>query len=73
MAKRINIDGDFLIISPNIKNGSDYHHILTEREFLVNNILNFLDDNIDIECENITIYELVQVNGSKERRNNGSK
>lgn len=63
--KRIEIDGDYLIIAPNIKLGSGYYHLLTERAFLVDNLINFLKQYSDVEEHQITIYELREVNENK--------
>lgn len=58
---RIEIDGDYLIIAPNPQ-GFGYVHSLTERAFLVDNILNFFRNYPEIKPHQVTVYELKQVN-----------
>jgi hypothetical protein len=63
--KRININGQYLIIAPNEERGLGYHHQLAERAFLADNLKNFLEAHRDIEVHQITIYELREVNEHK--------
>lgn len=58
---RINISGDYIIIAPNPDKGG-YSHSLTERAYLVDNILNFLRQYPNIKAHQVTIYELREVN-----------
>lgn len=63
--KRIEINGDYLIISPNPTIGTGYYHTISERDFIVDNIINFLKNHPDINEHQITIYELKEVNESR--------
>jgi len=63
--KRIEINGDYLIIAPNMELGNDYHHTLTERAYLVENLINFLKQHPDIKEHQVTVYELREVNESR--------
>jgi len=58
--KRIEINGDYLIIAP--KKECGHHYALSERAFLVDNILNFLSNHLDVTPYEITVYELNEVN-----------
>lgn len=58
---RIEIDGNYLIIAPAPENMGNYQ-MLTERAYLIDNILNFIEQHRDIDPHQITIYELKQVN-----------
>lgn len=58
---RIDIDGDYLIIAPNPDEGG-YSHSLTERVYLVDNLINFLKSYPNIKPHQVTIYELKEVN-----------
>jgi hypothetical protein len=58
---RMEMDGDFMIIAPNPE-GSGYIHSLSERVWLVENIINFQKNNPKIPVHNIAIYELKEVN-----------
>lgn len=62
---RIECDGDYLIIAPKPKPETGYYHSLTERAYLVDNVINFLKNYPDIKEHQITIYELRQVNESR--------
>ncbi len=63
MTHRIEIDGDYLIIAPKSKEGGmGYHHSLTERAFLIDNLFNFLKQYPDIDAHDITVYELNEIN-----------
>ena len=59
---RININGSYLLIAP--KGPPEYgnNQMLSEREFLVDNILNFLKNYSDTDPHQITIYELKELN-----------
>lgn len=59
---RINANADYLIIAKKPGNTDGYYHALSERSFLVHNIMNFLDNHRDIDKFDIVIYELRQVN-----------
>ena len=58
--ERIKINGDYLIIAP--KKDGGHHYELSERAFLVDNILNFLERHPDVTPHKITVYELNEVN-----------
>lgn len=58
---RMEMDGDYLIIAPNPE-GSGYIHDLSERAWLVENILNFRINNPKVPAHSIVIYELKEVN-----------
>ena len=65
---RIEMDGDYLIIAP--KKEGRFHYELTERTYLVDNILNFLELHPDVRPHQIVVYELQEVNqktGKKSR------
>jgi hypothetical protein len=59
---RIEMDGDYLIIAPKGPPEYGYHHSLTERAFLVDNLVNFINRHHDINIHQITVYELREVN-----------
>lgn len=59
--QRIEMDGDYLIISPNPE-GSGYVHAISERAWLIENIANFQINNPKVSTHSITIYELKEVN-----------
>ena len=58
--ERINIDGDYLLIAPKIMGGG-YHHMLSERAYLADNIQSFID-NYKANIHAITIFELKEIN-----------
>lgn len=57
---RITADRDCLILAPD--NDGGYHHMLTERAFLIDNILNFLKAHPNIKAHQVTVYELRELN-----------
>lgn len=59
---RVKINRDYFIIAPIPKPGIGYYHALSERAYLVDNIRNFLENHQDIAPNQITIYELREVN-----------
>lgn len=59
--KRIECDRDYLIIAPNDKD-SGYYQSLSERHFLLHNLVNFMKQYPDVKKEDITIYELNEIN-----------
>jgi hypothetical protein len=65
LLKRIETNGDYLIIAPNMEKGIGYHHTLTERAYLVDNLINFLKQHPDIKEHQITVYELREVNENR--------
>jgi len=66
--KRIEINGDYLIIAPKKDGGYGHHYELSERAFLIENILSFLDDHPDVTPHQITVYELNEVNLRKRKK-----
>jgi hypothetical protein len=61
--RRIYAKGDYLLIAPNETDGSGgYHHMISERAYLADNILNFLQNYPNVDVHQITIYELREVN-----------
>ena len=63
--KRINLNGDYLLVAPKSQKDKfipGYHHQLSERAFLVDNISNFLSNYPGTEVHQITIYELREIN-----------
>ena len=72
MDDRIEIDGDYLIIAPKGPPGYGNYKVLSERAFLVDNLLNFITNHDIKDPHIITIYELRQVNEqfSEGRRSN---
>ena len=58
--KRINKDGDYLIIAPQPDLGN--YQMLTERTFLVDNLIAFTKNHPDIDPHQITVYELTEIN-----------
>ena len=60
MHQRIEINGNYLIIAPSQKEG--YVHSLTERAYLIDNILSFLKRYPKLEPHQVTVYELKEVN-----------
>ena len=58
--RRIEINRDYLIIAPQPETGN--YQMLTERAYLADNLLNFIEQHSDIEPHQITIYELVEIN-----------
>ena len=65
------MNGDYLIIAP--KKDGGYSHQFSERTFLVENILNFLDNHPDVTPNQITVYELNEVNLRKSERGESEK
>lgn len=63
--KRIAINGDYIIIAPRGHPEYGYHHGLTERAFLVDNLVNFMKQYPDIKPHQITVYELREINESR--------
>ena len=59
--KRVNINGDYLIVAPK-PNGCGLYETLVERAFLIDNVINFLEQHPDIDPHQITIYELHEIN-----------
>jgi len=64
--KRLGKNGDYLLLAPNMIAGGGYHHMLSERSCLVDNIQNFLKTHEDVEPHAITLYELRSMNGNIE-------
>ena len=60
MKDRIEINGDYLIYGVSSETGR--HRMYTERAFLVDNLINFMNQHEEVEPHNITIYELVEIN-----------
>ena len=58
---RININGDYLIIAPTTSCVGN-HQMLSERAYLADNIINFLENYPDVKTHAISIYELCEIN-----------
>ena len=65
--KRINAHGYYLLLAP--RESSGYEHMFSERAYLVQNIENFMT-YYGVEPEEITIYELREMNERKEKKEN---
>ena len=59
---RIEMNGDYLIVAPKKESGYGFHKMFTERTFLVTNLLNFIQAHPEITQDQITIYELKEIN-----------
>lgn len=64
MLDRINCDRHFLLLAQHPRGG--YIHMLSERAYLVHNILNFIEQN-KLTRSAVTIYELRQINEEETR------
>lgn len=62
MGERLQIDRGYLIIAPNQNSKGGYHHRLTERAYLIDNILNFMENHPEVHPHQITVYELREIN-----------
>ncbi len=60
--KRIVMHLDYLIVSPNSDNEQGFRLAYVERPFLVEGIFDFLEKYPDVDAQQITIYELKEIN-----------
>lgn len=63
--KRMSWNGDYLIVALKAPPEYGYYHELTERAFLVVNLINFMKQYPDIQPYQITVYELKEINESR--------
>lgn len=61
-SKRIEANGSYLILAPKSSPEFGYYHSISEHAYLVDNLIAFLQRHTDIDKNQITVYELREVN-----------
>ena len=60
--QRIHLNGFYLLIAPDVGAGSGDIQMLSEHEFLVDNLVDFVIAHPEIDPHLITVYELHELN-----------